>query len=205
MEGTATAAGRRTWTRAGALRAALAGGAAVAGGAAIGARPGAGTSLASPSAGTDADILNLFLRLERVQEAFYRAALDAGHLDGELLAYATTVVRQEQRHVAFLAKRLGGRAEAPPRTSFAEVIDSSASFRNAAVDLEEAAIAAYIGQGANLTRRLMSSVAALVSVEARQVAWVRDLAGISPAPRAADPARKADDVLAQLRKRGWLQ
>jgi Ferritin-like domain len=205
MEGTAAAAGGRRWTRAGMLRAALGGGAVVAGGAAIGAGSGSGTSLASPSAGTDAGILNLFLRLERVQRAFYRAGLDAGHLDGELRAYADTVVRQENQHVEFLAKRLGSRAEAPPRTSFAEVIDSSQSFRNAAVELEEAAIAAYIGQSPNLTRGAMAAVAPLVSVEARQVAWVRDLAGISPAPRAADPARKADDVLADLRRRGWLQ
>src|SRR5688572_32161233 len=43
--------------------------------------------------------------------------------------------------------------------------------------------------------------ATLISVEARQVAWLRDLAGISPAPRAADPARKADAVLRELRDR----
>jgi hypothetical protein len=50
----------------------------------------------------------------------------------------------------------------------------------------------------------MATVATLVSVEARQAAWLRDLAGVSPAPRAADPARPAQAVLADLRRRGWL-
>ena len=35
-------------------------------------------------------------------------------------------------------------------------------------------------------------VVPILSVEARQVAWLRDLAGVDPAPRAADPARDAE-------------
>jgi hypothetical protein len=60
------------------------------------------------------------------------------------------------------------------------------------------------GQGANLTADTVGAVATLVSVEARQVAWLRDLAGVSPAPRAADPGRTPDDVLADLRKLGLI-
>jgi hypothetical protein len=48
-------------------------------------------------------------------------------------------------------------------------------------------------------------VATLVSVEARQAAWIRDIAHSSPAPRAADPARRADAILADLRERGFLR
>ena len=66
-------------------------------------------------------------------------------------------------------------------------------------------IAAYIGQAPNLPREIVTPIATLVSVEARQAAWVRDIAGISPAPRAADAARPADDVLAQLRRRGFIR
>jgi hypothetical protein len=44
----------------------------------------------------------------------------------------------------------------------------------------------------------------MLSVEARQAAWVLDLAGKPPAPRAADPARKGDDVLAELRRRRFI-
>ena len=45
----------------------------------------------------------------------------------------------------------------------------------------------------------------MVSVEARQVAWLRDLAGVSPAPRAADPARSVQDVVAELRQKGVIR
>ena len=47
-------------------------------------------------------------------------------------------------------------------------------------------------------------MATLIPVEARQVAWLRDLAGVSPAPRAADPARNADAVLQELRDKGYI-
>jgi hypothetical protein len=51
----------------------------------------------------------------------------------------------------------------------------------------------------------MRAIATLLSVEARQAAWVRDLEGVSPAPKAADPGRKPDEILADLRRRGFLQ
>lgn len=193
------------WTRAGLLRAALGGGAVVAGGAAIGARPGRGTSFAAPSSDTDAEILRLFLVLERLQEDLYRGAVDAGRLDGDLRAFAETVLRQEQEHAAFLVKRLGERAGDRPRSEFGDALRSPESFRSAAIDLEEAAVAAYVGQGANLTAGVIAPVAALVSVEARQAAWIRDIAGENAAPNAADPARKPARVLGDLREKGWLR
>jgi Ferritin-like domain len=188
-------------TRAGLLRTALGAGAI---GAAAGARGGGGTSLAAQAGGSDAEILNFFLVLEHVQNAFYREAVRTGRLKGDLLTFARTVGEQEGTHVAFLTERLGKRARGEPETDFTDALGTPESFRDAAIELEEAAIAGYIGQGANLSHRTVSRVAAMVSVEARQVAWVRDLAGISPAPRAADPARKAGDVLAALRKKGYL-
>jgi Ferritin-like domain len=193
------------WTRAGLLRAALGGGAVVAGGAAIGARPGRGTSFAAPSTDTDAEILGLFLLLERLQEDFYRGAVDAGRLDGDLRAFAETVLGQEQEHAAFLVKRLGKRSGDRPRSDFGDALRSRESFRSAAIDLEEAAVAAYVGQGANLTAGVIAPVAALVSVEARQAAWIRDLAGKNAAPNVADPARKPAQVLSDLRDKGWLR
>jgi hypothetical protein len=192
------------WTRRRLLRAAAAGGAVAAGGAAIGARAGDGTSLAASAAGTDADILNLFLRLERLQEAFYRAALERTHLRGALLTFANAAAGQESEHVAFLVRRLGSGADAPESTDFGDALASPSSFREAAIELEEAALGAYIGEAANLSRAVVAPVAVMVSVEARQAAWIRDIAGISPAPQAADPARSPDDVLAGLRRKGLL-
>jgi ferritin-like protein len=183
-------------------RGALAAGAAAAGGAVVG-RHGGGAPPAAAAGNADAAILNLFLTLERVQAGFYRAALNSGRLDGELKTAATALAAQEDAHVALLERKLGHRAGAPPQTSFHTL--SPQQFRDDAVALEEAAIAAYIGQAANLSRPLVAPIATLVSVEARQVAWLRDLAGVSPAPRAQDPSRPADAVLADLRKRGLLQ
>ena len=196
---------RATLTRAGLLRATLAGGAVVAGGVAIGARSGGGASYAAPSKDSDTEILRLFLLLERVQEDLYRAAVDSGRLTGDLRKFAETTLVQERRHAAFVAERLQDDGGERPRTSFAEAVATPASFRSAAIELEEAAIAAYVGQGANLTHEVIAPVAALVSVEARQAAWIRDIAGRNGAPNAADPARKPDEVLSGLREKGWLR
>jgi hypothetical protein len=192
------------WTRGRLLRTLIGGGAIIAGTAAVSARSHSGTSLAAQSKDADAKILNFFLLLEYVQEGFYREAVETGRLTGELLEYATTVGEQESEHVAFLAEWLGSRARPRPKLSFQDSLATSERFRDTAIDLEEAALAGYIGQGANLTRDTITPVATLVSVEARQAAWVRDLAGVSPAPRAADPARDADRVVEDLRKRGYV-
>jgi Ferritin-like domain len=190
------------WTRGALLRAAVAGGAVAAGGAAM---AGDSTPLAAQAEGAEADILNLFLTLERIQAGFYRAAVQTDRLDGALLKYATTVGAQEREHVAFLERHLEGHADGPPQSDFDHLLSTPESFRDAAIELEEAAIAAYIGQAANLGRSTLASVATLVSVEARQVAWVRDLAKTSPAPHAADPARPADEIIADLRRRGFVR
>jgi Ferritin-like domain len=191
------------WTRRRLLRAAAAGGAIGGGGAALTAG-GGNTLLAAPSVDTDARILNFFLLLEYLQETLYREGLEHGGLTDELAAYARTVGPQETEHAAYLVKRLGDRARPRPKADFGAALSSSERFQAAAIDLEETAIAAYIGQGANLTRGPVATVGTLLSVEARQVAWLRSLAGAPPAPRAADPARKPSDVLAHLRSQGFV-
>jgi Ferritin-like domain len=190
-------------TRAGLFRLAAAGSAVVAGGAVIGGRDDGGF-LAAPSADTDARILNYFLLLEYVQEALYREALRSAGLTAELEALARAVGAQESEHVAFLTERLAGRARARPQTDFGDALSTPERFRATAIDLEETAIGAYIGQSANLTRGSVRAVGTLLSVEARQAAWLLDLAGDSPAPRAADAARKPDEVLAHLRGQGFI-
>lgn len=196
---------RRTWTRTRLLRAALGGSAVIAGGAATASWTGGGPPAAAPSESTDVKILNLFLLLEQVQDAFYREAVRNGRLEGPLRTFAATVGPQESEHVALLKERLGGRAGPRPQSDFGDAASDPERFRDAAIRLEESTISAFIGQGANLTRDALAAVVPMVSVEARQVAWVRDLAGVSPAPRAADPARDGDDILNELRKEGFLQ
>jgi rubrerythrin len=193
----------RTITRGGMLRA-LIGGAVVAGGATVVARGGTEDVHAAPSHALDTRIMKFVLTVELVQAAFYEAAIEARKLDGELLQLALAVREQERRHAAFVQDWLKGDAGKPPRTNFGDKLSSPDNFLKAAIDLEEAAIAAYIGQAANLTKETMAAAATLISVEARQVAWLRDMANVSPAPRAADPPRTPEDVMAFLRDKGYV-
>jgi hypothetical protein len=112
---------------------------------------------------------------------------------------------QETEHIRLLTERLGGRAGPAPGTDFGDVNEQEDGFRDLAIELEEATIGAYIGQGANLTRDAVGDVARIVAVEARQAAWIRDLAGENPAPRAADPAIDPERSLQRLRDRGILR
>jgi hypothetical protein len=192
-------------TRAEALRAAAIGGAALGVGALAGGWASPEVSTVRASRGRDIRILNFLLILEEVQVAFYDAALRRGALRGELLRFARTVGPQEREHVGFLRKLLGREAEAAPKLNVPEATSAVATFPAAAMHLEEATAAGYVGQGANLTGAAMLDAARIVAVEARHAAWIRDLAGKDPAPRTADPGRSADDILSELRRKGFLQ
>src|SRR3954464_2298063 len=196
--------GGAAWSRARFLRTAFAGGAVISGGAALGAGRRHAGAEASAAPHRDTEVLNLFLTLEYVQQAFYEQAVRSGRLTGPLREFASTVARQEAEHVALLRKRLGRRANPRPKSEVGEAVRSPEAFRSAAVDLEEAVLAAYVGEGANLSHGTTVPVTTPGWVEARQAAWIRDLAGVSPAPRAADPARKPGDVLDDLRAKGLL-
>ncbi len=195
---------RRRWTRRRAVRVAAVGAAAIGGGAALGRAAGSGATVEAAVSRADAAILDVALTLERVHQALYREAARASGLGAELRKVATELEPQEGEHVQFLVQRLGNRAGREPRTDFGRALESDERFLDAAIELEEAAIAVYVGQAANLSPELVGPIGTLVSVEARQAAWLRDLARISPAPRAADPARDPDRVLRELRRKGYL-
>jgi rubrerythrin len=155
------------------------------------------------SAARDARILNYVLRLEELKAAFYREAAERGALTGELQQLARILARHERVHVAFLRRRLGRRAESRRPYDFGAATSDADTFASTARTLEETAVAAYVGQGANLTRRLMTEFAQLCSVEGRHAAWVDDLLNRSPAPRAADEAKTPRDVIAVIENTGF--
>jgi Ferritin-like domain len=192
-------------TRAQALRTAAAGGAAMSAAALVGGSLRPQSSAGKPSAEQDVRILNFLLVLEEAQAAFYDAALRGGALRGDLLEFARIVAPQEREHVELLRRRLGDQARAKPTLNFAGVTSDADRFRDTAIELEETTAAAYIGQGANLTRDSVLDAARIVAVEARHAAWIRDVAGELPAPHAADPPRRANEVLADLRGKGFLR
>ena len=192
-------------TRGGIVRIAAGAGAALAGGLALGGGGGGGVSEAAPSAREDARALNFFLLLERLQERFYARTVETGAVRGDLLTFAAAAGRQERAHVRLLAERLRGDVDDEPQADFTDALSSPERFGQAAIELEEAALAAYIAHGAALTREAVAAVVPIISVEARQAAWIRDLAGADPAPRAADPPRDAQEVLDHLREQGLLR
>lgn len=194
------AGARATSRRAMFWGAALLGGSALATGGVV--RAFAGRSDSTPSE-LDARILNYVLRLEQLKAAFYREAAEGGALSGELQQLAEVLARQERAHVSFLRKQLGSKAGGERTYDFGDAVEDPQAFAQTAQTLEETAVAAYIGQGANLTRSLMVSFAQMCSVEARHAAWIADFLGSAPAPRAADEAMAPPDVLAVIRETGF--
>jgi hypothetical protein len=159
----------------------------------------------APSPRQDRRILQFLLRLEYFQAEFYSAASERGRLRGELREFAEVVGAHEREHVALLKKRLGKAAGPKPTFDFGDATDNANLFARTARRLEENGVAAYIGQGANLTRRSVVSVARITAAEARHAAWIADFLGRDPAPRVADKARTSTQVLAALRRTGFVK
>jgi rubrerythrin len=157
-----------------------------------------------PSAYQDQKILNFALVLERLQAAFYREALARTSLTGELLEFAETVGAHERAHVDFLEEVLGDHAGPPPRLDLRAATQDSQAFGSTARMLEDAGVAAYNGQAANLTKEALGPAAEIVSVEGRHAAWIRDILGLPPAPRAADAGADSGAIVRQLRASGLL-
>jgi hypothetical protein len=178
----------------------------VAGGAALSvstlARPA--PALAQPSPAQDVKILNFTLLLEYAQASFYAEALRRSFVRGEIREFAETAGANEDEHVALLQQALGRRARRRPTFAFERPLRDRESFLRSALTLEDAGVAAYNGQAANLTRAALLPALRIVSVEGRHAAWIRDLAGAHPAPLAADPGLPAPVVVARLRSAGLL-
>ena len=143
--------------------------------------------------------MNFLLVLEYLQTAFYQEAIDNGSLNGELSHFAQVVGGHEREHVSFLRSKLGAKAKGRPEFDFGDATSNPTKFAATAVKLEELTIGAYIGQGANLTRDAVLRVGRIASVEARHVAWIRDIRRELPAPVAADPGTSQEEVAGELR------
>jgi rubrerythrin len=180
----------------------FAGGALAAGGVLAGGLAGAGAA-ASPA--LDRRILRYLLRLEELQESFYREARARAKLTGELAEFARVAGTDERAHVALLRKALGRRAGERAQYNFGRATSNARAFQRSALRLEELVTSAYIGQGANLSPRVVRTAARIASVEARHAAWLSAIAGKHPAPRAADHAVSTGRVQKTLRELGFVR
>ena len=191
-------------TRAEALGRVLAtGGAIVAGGIAIASV--ADPAGSQPSAAQDVEILNFALLLEYVQAGLYADVLRRGSVQGELREYVRTVGAHERAHVAFLRKALGGKARKAPKLDFGDDTTSPERFTQAALKLEDLAVAGYNAGAPNLTKPTPAAAAKIVSVEARHASWIRSIAGVTPAPDASEPQLSAQRVMQTLQGSGYIQ
>lgn len=184
-------------------RALITGGTLSLGGVVIGGLPRLAHSAPSPA--QDARVLNLVLLLEHLEAEFYADAIRRGSLTGELRQFARVVGAHERAHVAFISKALGKAARKEPTFSFGNATRDPAKFTAAALALEDLGVAAYNGQAANLTKPTLAAAARIVSVEARHAAWIRFIAGESPAPGPTDQPATAAKVTAAVRRTKFVK
>ena len=184
FDGECSTVGAR-FSRASLLKGSLAVMGAVAG-SAVGVAEIAASTDSRGSPATDREILTFGLLIERLQAAFYAAALRGGKLTGEARQFAHVVAAEELAHVKYLTAALGSSAGASPRFHFGDAVTDPAKFIATAVSLEEAGLGVYNGQAVNLTPKTLAAAARVVSVEARHAAWARAIAGKDPAPAAVD-------------------
>jgi Ferritin-like domain len=196
-----TAAEAATDTRAGLLaRAGLIGGGAFG----LGALVEAGTAAAATSP-RDIAILNFALTLEYLEAAFYAEALRKGALRGERRVFARVAGRHERSHVAVLQGALGRRAVKRPRFDFQGTTESSAAFTKTSIALEQTGIGAYKGQAPRIQSTQILAVALSIhSVEARHTGWIRDIAGLNPAPDGLDAPLTRAQTLARVAATGFI-
>ena len=133
---------------------------------------------------------------------FYEDALKQGRLRGELREFAEVVGGHELQHEKAVAQ-----AASQPHTRYAFEFRGAtrrpADFAHAARVLEDLGVAAYNGQLANLTDPAITFAARIVSVEGRHAAWIRDLVGVAPAPRPADPGETPSAVASEFAALGF--
>ena len=175
-------------TRAAFLGKAVVGGAALLGALAV---PAAGEAAAV----SDVAILNYALTLEYLQSSFYTEAERLGAIRGELNRVPRQLGAVERAHVTALKQALGKEAVKRPAFNFHGVTEDNTKFLKTAVAFEDLAVAAYKAQAARIkSPALLAAAISIHSVEARHAAWMRYLAGVTPAAAAFDEGKPISEV-----------
>jgi rubrerythrin len=175
-------------TRAAFLGKAIAGGAALLGALAM---PAAGEAAAT----SDVAILNYALTLEYLQSSFYTEAEQLGAIRGELKRVPRQLGAVERAHVTALKQALGRAAVKRPTFDFRGVTEDNTNFLKTAVAFEDLGTAAYKAQAARIkSPALLAAAISIHSVEARHAAWMRFLAGVTPAAAAFDQGKPIPEV-----------
>jgi hypothetical protein len=195
----------RAFTRKKLLVTAAGGTAAAAGGAGLGLLGGSAAARTPPSPEQDERILTFLLGLQRIEQAFYAEAVREGRLQGELAEYLQQVGMDEGAHIEALEGELATPGDPGDlHFSVGDAFRTPKAFVAKAAALEDAIVGAFNGQVTNLTPQRLERACAIVSVEARHSAWIRDIGGLSPASDATDAPLEPDAVRTALRDEGLL-
>lgn len=158
----------------------------------------------------DVKILNYALTLEFLEAAFYAEANSKGKLTGVARTFAQVVGAHEAAHVSTLQSVLGSQATKKPSFDFQGTTGDKIKFLKTAQVLEDTGVAAYQGQATNIkSADVLASAGAILAVEARHAAWVRDILGggnaPSPAPAAFSKPKSMDAVLSAVKQTGFIK
>lgn len=197
-------------TRGTALRTALTafGGATLLGG--VAARSASAAAF-KPSKANDLKILQLALVFEHLGAEYYDTALEDGKLNTGAKAYARVARRDERNHVRTVQdviRQLGGTPRAKPKFDFGRVPLRTSSFLKTALAIEQTCVETLNGAGPLVqTRAVLAGAGSLVSVEARQVTYIRILQGKQPieTSRIVDPGITARTAVSRAKKLGFVK
>ena len=116
----------------------------------------------------DIGILNYALTLEYLEAAFYNEATKNKVASGaQEAAFLKTTTADENAHVAFLKKALGGKAVKAPKVDFGDAT-SKAKWIPTSFALENTGVHAYSGQVLNISNpAYVAAAASILTIEAR--------------------------------------
>ena len=158
----------------------------------------------------DIEILNYALTLEELESAFYVEANENGRLSGVARTFAEVVGAHEAAHVAALRQVLGSQAKPAPTFDFKGSTNDKITFLKTAQTLEDTGVAAYQGQAGRIkSPEVLASAGAILAVEARHAAWVREILGDSkapsPAPEAFSTPKSMKAILDAVGQTGFIK
>jgi hypothetical protein len=158
----------------------------------------------------DIGILNYALTLEYLEAAFYNGATAANlALTPQAAAFLKVVTADENAHVAFLKKALGGKAAKMPKFDFKGANTSVATFMSTAQVLENIGVHAYSGQALNIkSAAYVKAALSILTIEARHasvIGLLNDPTGEMIAPDGPfDTPFTASKVLAAVKGTGFI-
>jgi hypothetical protein len=122
----------------------------------------------------DIGILNYALTLEYLEAAFYNGATAANlPLSPQESIFLQTVTKDENAHVAFLKKALGGKAAKEPKFNFKGTNTNLEMFLATSEVLENTGVHAYSGQALNIkSPAYVKAALSILTIEARHASVV---------------------------------